>query len=242
MQTSQLLQPYCTLEESSFSFTREQASHFAKLVANDFNPIHDVDAKRFCVPGDLLFSVALTQLGLSQEINVRFADMVTEGVSISFQQDQDDCEAINLQNSEGKTYLSIHQKGERNTDSQVIEQLTKEYVAFSGKTFPHILVPLWKEKNVMVNPARPMVIYQSMSVHLDSVDLKKPTLEYSGSSLEVNGKRGNVSLRFNFLDEGEVVGHGEKTMVLSGLKPYEQNTIDDLIAFYDNLKATKMPK
>ena len=38
------------------SFTRQQASDFAKKVGDDFNPIHDVTAKRFCVPGDLLFA------------------------------------------------------------------------------------------------------------------------------------------------------------------------------------------
>ena len=40
-------------------FTREQGSNFAKQMANDFNPLHDADAKRFCIPGDLLFAVIL---------------------------------------------------------------------------------------------------------------------------------------------------------------------------------------
>ena len=93
MESSELLKPYCTLEESGFSFTRVQASSFAKQVADDFNPIHDTDAKRFCVPGDLLFSVALAQLGLSQEIRVRFDGMVTEGIPISFKADSEDPQA-----------------------------------------------------------------------------------------------------------------------------------------------------
>ncbi len=36
-------------------------------VVDDFNPIHDEDNKRFCVPGDLLFSVLLANVGLSQK-------------------------------------------------------------------------------------------------------------------------------------------------------------------------------
>lgn len=48
------LTPYFSTEDNQFQFTREQASHFAKKVAADFNPIHDEDNKRFCVPGDLL--------------------------------------------------------------------------------------------------------------------------------------------------------------------------------------------
>ena len=51
-----LLEKYVQGNGEYFSFTRKQASDFAKQVASDFNPIHDEDAKRFCVPGDLLFS------------------------------------------------------------------------------------------------------------------------------------------------------------------------------------------
>ena len=51
------LEKYYTLDGSRLSFTRQQASDFAKSVAGDFNPIHDIDSKRFCVPGDLLLDV-----------------------------------------------------------------------------------------------------------------------------------------------------------------------------------------
>ena len=63
------LTPYFSTEDNQFQFTREQASHFAKKVAADFNPIHDEDNKRFCVPGDLLFAVLL-QKELSLELNL----------------------------------------------------------------------------------------------------------------------------------------------------------------------------
>lgn len=45
-----------------------QASYFAKEIAGgDFNPIHDPDARRFCVPGDLLFTIVVSRFG-SQKI------------------------------------------------------------------------------------------------------------------------------------------------------------------------------
>ena len=53
------LDEYYSDGNGHIAISREQASDFAKGVAGDFNPIHDVDAKRFCVPGDLLFSLAL---------------------------------------------------------------------------------------------------------------------------------------------------------------------------------------
>ncbi len=47
------LTPYFSTEDNQFQFTvNKQAT---KKVAGDFNPIHDEDNKRFCVPGDLLF-------------------------------------------------------------------------------------------------------------------------------------------------------------------------------------------
>ena len=58
------LEKYYNLEGSKLSFTRQQASDFAKSVAGDFNSIHDVESKRFCVPGDLLFSVIIHHYGL----------------------------------------------------------------------------------------------------------------------------------------------------------------------------------
>lgn len=60
------LTAYHSNQQHQFQFTRQQASHFAKLVAGDFNPIHDEDSKRFCVPGDLLFAVLLQKKALAK--------------------------------------------------------------------------------------------------------------------------------------------------------------------------------
>ena len=72
------LDSYYSDNNGELSFTREQASHFAKRVAGDFNPLHDEDNKRFCVPGDLLFSVLLANVGLSQKMRFEFAGMTNE--------------------------------------------------------------------------------------------------------------------------------------------------------------------
>lgn len=222
-------------QNSHITFSREQASAFAKQIANDFNPIHDIDAKRFCVPGDLLFAIALSRIGLSQKMTVKFADMVADGIELNFPSSGDD---LAITDSNGKTYLTISRSGEKTTDDQLIADLTRNYVEFSGKTFPHILVPLWQAQNVMINPARPLVIYESMSIDLDRLDIISPTLELADSQLTVDGKRGNVRLAFNLIDAGEIVGRGEKHMVLSGLREYDQPTIDELVAFYNNRKNT----
>ena len=74
------LKDFYSIHEGSISIIAEQASMFAKEVAHDFNPLHDVDAKRFCVPGDLLFSMALEKYGLSQNMHFVFAGMVGHDV------------------------------------------------------------------------------------------------------------------------------------------------------------------
>jgi len=221
-------------DNEKVQFSREQASDFAKQVADDFNPIHDVDAKRFCVPGDLLFCIGVSKLGLSQKMHVDFADMVTDGIKISYKQTDEG--SVVIQDDNEKRYLSIESSGERCVNQAQVLALTEEYVAFSGRTFPHILVPLWKEKNTMVNPARPLVIYQSMSIELETFDFERPQLELGHCELEVNGKRGNVILRFNFISNGTKIGTGEKRMVLSGLREYDQTVIDELSDFYSKRK------
>ena len=62
----------------------EQGSSFAKAVSNDFNPIHDADSKRFCVPGDLLFALVLQRYGLSQEMSFNFSGMVSADTDLCF--------------------------------------------------------------------------------------------------------------------------------------------------------------
>jgi len=73
---------------------------FAKEVAHDFNPLHDVDAKRFCVPGDLLFSMALEKYGLSQNMHFNFSGMVGHDVLLNFP--DTDAELIDVNDNQGK--------------------------------------------------------------------------------------------------------------------------------------------
>ncbi len=226
---------YYSTDRHLIHFSRQQASDFAKLVANDYNPIHDIDAKRFCVPGDLLFAVALSKTGLSKSMKVQFADMVSDGVKLEFPQSESGSSSVC--DESGKHYLDINREGDNTQAPELIANLSREYVAFSGQTFPHILVPLWKQHQVMINPARPLVIYQSMSIELDTLDLHQPTLEVAEVSLTPQGKRGDVSLGFNFVENGKVVGHGEKKMVLSGLRAYDQEQVDGVVNFYNERKT-----
>ena len=77
-----LLQPYVQVQDEEFWFSRQQASQFAKQVATDFNPIHDEDSKRFCVPGDLLFAVLLHKYGLTEQLSCTFNGMVGADVPL----------------------------------------------------------------------------------------------------------------------------------------------------------------
>ncbi len=91
----------------NIQFSREQASDFAKQIANDFNPIHDIDAKRFCVPGDLLFSIGVSKLGLSQKMHINFADMVSDGIEISYKEVE--AGKVDAQDDKGKRFRAEEQ-------------------------------------------------------------------------------------------------------------------------------------
>jgi hypothetical protein len=232
------LDPYYSFSGDSVSFTRSQSSRFAKQVADDFNPIHDVDAKRFCVPGDLLFAVLIKRLGLSPNMDFTFSGMVGDGVDIHFSESETG--TIRLVDEKGKDYLRASYSGEPNHDESLLGEVIRNYVRFSGHNFPHVLKPLMAKHNVMINIDRPLVIYESMSLSLDHADIGGSEIEHTGATMEVIGKRGNVSLTFQFLVDGEPVGTGEKKMVLSGLREYDESVMDQMVEKYDERKRLQV--
>ncbi|NVJ56483.1 MAG: DUF3581 domain-containing protein [Vibrionaceae bacterium] len=221
------LTPYFSQENDQFQFTRQQASHFAKKVAGDFNPIHDEDSKRFCVPGDLLFAVLLSKEGISKKMRFDFSGMVNDGIALSVENKCDKESA--LVDANNKEYLHMSREGEVSHDAAFIEHVVTNYVKFSGMNFPHIMVPLMEEQQMMINCQRPLVIYESMEVEFTRFDLTHPEVEFTGASFDVEGKRGVVTMNFAFKEQGEVIGKGVKRMVASGLKPYDQSAVDDLV-------------
>ncbi|MGF1742424.1 DUF3581 domain-containing protein [Vibrio profundum] len=228
------LTSYFSKQDNQFQFTRQQASHFAKKVAGDYNPIHDEDNKRFCVPGDLLFAVLLKQQGISQKMRFDFSGMVSDGIELSIESQNSEESAVVDQ--AGKEYLRVKREGDVNNDAEFIEHVVTNYVQFSGMNFPHIMVPLMEQEQMMINCQRPLVIYESMEVEFERLDLCKPEVEFSGATFDVDGKRGVVTLNFAFKEGEEIVGTGVKRMVASGLKPYDQEAVNDLV---DRFNARK---
>jgi hypothetical protein len=228
-----IIDQYYNRPNGCISFTREQGSKFAKTMAHDFNPLHDVDAKRFCIPGDLLFSVILARYGISRHMEFVFSGMVVDGVELVLPEPSAE---LQLLDREGREYLSVKRSGDTSGEETLIQNITQSYVEFSGQTFPHILVPLLAEKGVMINPDRPMVIYASMIIDLDRLDIRQPVLERDYNRLEINGKRGSVELAFNLCEGGDVIGRGRKHMLLSGLREYDEQVSIDAIARYDERK------
>ncbi|WP_085298385.1 DUF3581 family protein [Cognaticolwellia mytili] len=234
------LENYCSISDDKISFTRQQASDFAKQIADDFNPLHDINAKRFCVPGDLLFSLVLERAGLHQEMSFTFSGMVTDGIALNFPSEISS--SANIVDDKQKEYLNMTVSGACTKDSKAIEALTRAYVEFSGHTFPHILVELMKENKVMINPTRPMIMYESMSIHLDNLEFQDIALQLSSTTLDIDGKRGNACLSFDLVSQGSIIGHGKKFMLLSGLRDYCQDTIDNIVAQYNDTKALYFKK
>ncbi len=230
-----LIENYCSINTDKISFTRQQGSDFAKQVADDFNPLHNTDAKRFCVPGDLLFSVIIAKSGLHKKMSFDFSGMVSDNINLTFPQEIND--SFDIKDDKEKTCLSVSVSGEKTNNPALINALTKAYVDFSGHTFPDILVKLMAENNVMINPARPMVMYQSMSIDLHTLDAESVTLKLANTSLTIDNKRGDAWLEFDLLSNDQLIGHGKKHMLLSGLRPYQQDTIDEMINQYHESKA-----
>ena len=83
------LNSFYSIDGDSLLISGRQGSRFAKLICDDFNPIHNADKKHFCVPGDLLFSIVLQRYGLSEQMNFRFTDMLPSNLPLSFPENVD---------------------------------------------------------------------------------------------------------------------------------------------------------
>jgi hypothetical protein len=228
------LKDFYSIHDGSVSIVAEQASMFAKEVAHDFNPLHDVDAKRFCVPGDLLFSMALEKYGLSQNMHFNFSGMVGHDVLLNFP--DTDAELIDVNDNQGKTYLQVKRFGGLSRNSALIESFIRDYVAFSGQNFPYVLVPLLAQENVMFNINRPLVIYESMTLSFEHLDFQQASLEMLEPKMEVNGKRATAFLHFQIKAGGDVVGTGFKKLAISVPSDYEAELMQ---AFVDEYLARK---
>jgi len=229
------LQSFFSQTNNQFSISAEQGSQFAKQICDDFNPIHDLDSKRFCVPGDLLFALTLNNYGLSQEMRFDFSGLVPADKTLIFPEwNQSN---LLITDSREKEYLRVFREGNSKKEQSVTEHLVRSYVAFSGHSFPYILVPLMQQHNVMINTARPLVMYQSMTLTLDNLELNSPQVKFLDAQIEVQGKRGNVTLQFSINDNEKVVGCGEKKLVLSGLREFDQAAMDQLIIDYEARKV-----
>ena len=230
------IENFYTEKDSRILISKEQASNFAKQIADDFNPIHDPDSKYFCVPGDLLFSLILGKYGLSQQMTFTFSGMVGDNVPLHFPESSET--EFSITDDNNKQYLRVEHQGETSTEVKMIAEFTKNYVAFSGTNFPDVIVPLMKEHNVMINPDRPLVIYESMSIDLDTIDIQQPALEPIGTSLKVQGKKAIALLEFAVKSEGKIIGKGLKKLALRGLRDFDQQKVDEVVNFYNERKIT----
>ncbi|MBK1716259.1 DUF3581 family protein [Thiocystis violacea] len=228
------LSPFFTEEAGVVRISAAQGSAFAKDIAGDFNLIHDADNPRFCAPGDLLFALVLARHGVGSRMSFRFTGMVGADVPLTFTEIDG---GMLVTDAAGKSCLEVASSGPVSRDPTLIESLSRRYVAFSGQNFPHILVPLMEREGVMVNPDRPLVIYERMFFELDRLDAGDLDLTLVESQLEVKGRRGEARLGFQIGQAGEPIGRGSKSLVLSGLRDIDPATLQGLVERYANWKA-----
>jgi len=155
-------------------------------------------------------------------------------VTLDFPETEED--QFDIVGSHAKTILKVERSGERSNNNSTIDELSRNYVAFSGHNFPYVLVPLMAKQNVMINLTRPLVLYNGMTLEFEHLDFTQPEVEMLEPELSVNGKRGEAHFNFQIKSEGEIVGSGFKTIVISGMREYEEGPMQ---AFVDEYLARK---
>ncbi|QIT57356.1 DUF3581 domain-containing protein [Aquisalimonas sp. 2447] len=230
------LNAYHSFDGSVVRISAEQASRFAKEVAGDFNPIHDAEARRFCVPGDLLFALVVGYYGLSERMTFRFRGMVGRDVPLHFP--DTDADAFTVTDDQGRAYLEVERAGAGLREAATAEAFVRRYTAFSGRNFPEFLEPLMRNAGMMFNPQRPLVLYDSMAFTLEATPTPGLDMDLDDSTLNVDGKRGEEWLRFRITDGGEAIGAGWKKVVISGLQPWDEEQMSAFIDAYTARRAS----
>jgi len=238
--------------ECVLGFDERRASAFAKGVAGDFNPLHDVGNKRFCVPGDLLFSALLQHYGLHEHVSVSFSGMLGAHSRLTLPAGTGAGQRLHLADERGRDVLGYYASGERLRDAAFIGRLTEEYVRFSGRTFPSILMPLMERAGVMINPERPLIIYKDMAIRLDVEAVRASLadtpaghgepdatlrLDAGQHDFGADGKKGAASVRFTIRRGEATLGEGEKNFVLTGLRAYDGEAVAALIRRHEERVA-----
>lgn len=224
------LDDYFRSDADGVRVSPEQGSRFAKEIAGDFNPIHDADSSRFCVPGDLLFALVLRFYGISRWMRLRFEAMVGAEDQLLFPEAPED--AITVATGSGGTAVAVARAGEICHDPQLVEALIRRYAGFSGRNFPEFLLPLMRHHGVMFNPDRPLVIYDGMEFEFDLLDPAGLDVILDDAALEVKGRRAEERLSFRMVRGDEQIGSGTKSVVLAGLKPYDAERMEAFVEDY----------
>lgn len=89
----------------------------------------------------------------------------------------------------------------------------------------------------MMNPERPLVIYDHMRISLDTLEIDSIDLTLSDSTFRQYGKRGDIALNYDLSCNGKRVGKGQKKMVVSGLREYDQAGVDGMVDYYAKNKS-----
>ncbi|MFW5970220.1 MAG: DUF3581 family protein [Halofilum sp. (in: g-proteobacteria)] len=228
---------YASDSDGGVRVSAGQASAFAKDVAGDYNPLHDVGARRFCVPGDLLCALVLGRYGLSQRMTFAFRDMVGAGEALYLPEAESETGSIAVRDTDGGVYLEVERAGSVCHDPRIIERFIRAYAAFSGKTFPHYMIPVLEEHGVMFHPDRPLVIYDGMGFELQTFEFTQPALELADRTLAVDGKRGSATLRFDMHENGHSFGAGWKKLVISGLRDFDAERMRAFVEHFRHRKA-----
>lgn len=230
------LSTFWSVDGDRLLISPEQGSRFAKEIAGDWNPLHDVGARRYCVPGDLLFAVVLHRYGLRERMRFRFEGMLGEGQSLCLPSGPDqesDAGQLVLTDTTEKPCLLVDTEGAVCADAPAADAFTRCYVAFSGQNFPHFLQPLMAEQGVMFNLERPLVIYDSMAFTLHApVPVGGLDMSLSGRRLEVEGRRAVATLEFAITADGVPIGNGVKRLLIGGLQPYDGDRVQAFIDAY----------
>lgn len=217
-----------------FRFIPTACSAYARNVAKDFNPIHSHLAKKYCVPGDLIFALITEMHGAHNYMRVDFLNRVGAECKLFFDTKRI---ALALLDVDKKLYAELATAGDKSVCPKRLKTVSNVVVSCTSGYFPYKLIDNLREENVMLSIRRSMVMLKSIEVELRNIHSASSLVaKYQSSGLELSGKRGEVKVYFQlFDDDGISVGFVTKTVLIIGIEKFNDKASKQYLDDYEGI-------
>ena len=225
------LSEYYSTTGDRLIFDEVKASMFAKVFANDHNPIHDCNNDDFCIPGDLVLAVCHDLYGMGMLSQIKFHSPIHRSVAL-FLKDVGDNKYLCVDDNGNR--LFSFSRGKPLLDYEEALGIILKTTSLTETLFEDAIYPQLKALNLMINPNKPSVLLTSTIISKYNQSESFSAIGSVESRAKGNVKRAQVVATYELYTSNDmVIGNVEKSLFISGLQDFCEPTMSNYKAMLD---------